>query len=632
MLKAVLKGSLAALLFSSMSYADVQSEITHSPWKDSFNVYSYLKSPTGECLTQWDGSSCGSNAYSVTQFSKRDGFNGFSFRLSWADVEIDIDQNGTNETVSKYSGNLGTYTAKHYPTAVEHNNNVYFVHSGPVVVEGLGKYGSTSGGGRSISSFKRSDGKTNALGIYVSKVNPASNKVTKPTLVHMLYKDDPHQNAVLNVDAQGYIYILIAGSAANSGSFIFRSKYPNNIDDFVDVSPATFDYSQTDPFKNNSSKPLYRGITYPKLFWVPDGYFRVIYTMHCKNRTYKTDPCNGKARNALITAELHPNGTNPIQMKNVKVLANYRGNYVVGNAKGNDIVLAFNIYLNEDVHGGSIDDRTNLYYMHSSDGGLSWQNAKNQNIQFPIQSEAGYEQIVARKYFREGEPVTRKIFMKDINFTGSGANKKPMILYVGVTHNDTSIDASLTAHHYLAKSFYDGYNWSQEKISNDVDHSYSSGTLVLSDPNKSAYDVYFPQTPDHTVHGDLKNLNTSYNNALAGGAIAVMATKGSDIYQGEGHASRLTEKLMHPRVDSPDTYFDELCEFNYIRSIHNASTYSKFVAIAAGGNPYQYSGHNPLVLVNRNKTVTSALPLNITSVDSNNMTNLTRYTSCKTLK
>ncbi|MBQ4811790.1 BNR-4 repeat-containing protein [Pseudoalteromonas luteoviolacea] len=561
-------GFSSALMGLSLSFGAAAAEV--SPWDDQFNVYKYLKKADGRCL--YPKQSCSSlDNVSVTQFKKVNHFNGDTFGLNQL-FAADVNGDGVNESVPKYSGNLSTYTTKHYPMAVKHSNGlVYFTYSGPVKLDGTSTYASTAGQGQTTTPTKFLDprGKSRALGIYVAKYDPRTDKVSKPVLVHAKYTDDPHDNAVVNIDDKGYVYVLIAGRGQSRGAFLYKSTTPGSIDAFSDITPDNYDYTSFD------SRFGRAGIAYPKLFWVDSdgGYFRLIYTVYCS-----TPDC-GK-RN-VFTAKLNVDGSKA-RLEEVVRVAGFKGHYSIANAKGNDIVMAFNVHLNN-----SVDHRTNLYYMHSNDGGKTWKNAHNQSVVLPMLTSASLDQVAVREYYHNGQTIGRRIYVKDINFSGTGNSKKPMILYVGVVGNNGYIP-STTADHYLAKAFYDGSNWSQARISNDVDNNYSSGALISDGSN--SYDVYFPGTPE------------AHNNALGGGAIAKTFTVSG--WNQQYAANYITPSRSASDYRTPADYLKRMCDFNYVRPIHGNTSKTGLIGISAAGNPYQYStasSASPIVMVKHNQ-------------------------------
>jgi hypothetical protein len=479
--------TLSACDSDSVSPIEASSSNIDS-WSDPQNVFAYLKTSSGECLYQGDDCS-NLQQFSVTQFKTVSGFNGMPFGLGQTS-NLDVNADGILDDVDKYSGNMATYSAKHSPNAVKKGVFTYFTYSGEVALDGFesgnSNIGTTAAVGcvRADASqpFKNAQGTGPALGIYVSRYNHVTGRVAKPVLVHMKCTNDPHENAVINVDANGYIYVLVSGRGQGRGNFIFRSSSPHSIDGFIDFTPAMDNY--VDHFNDlaeaaGRGRPFigdaYRGINYPKMYWVdePDGeslgYFRLIYTIYCQMNESETCRYNRQ----VYSARMHVDESKA-SIQGITPLAAYKGHYAVANGKDRDIVVAFNVHPNNE-----LDNRTNIYYMHSIDGGETWLNARNQEVTLPITRSTDLHSVAVREYY---DPQTlgaiqQRIYMKDVNFVGTGLNKRPSILYVG----SLSIDhlPSKTVDHYLAKARWTGNAWMQRRLTNAVDHNYSSGMLFL---------------------------------------------------------------------------------------------------------------------------------------------------------
>jgi hypothetical protein len=564
---------------------EISASTNIDPWSDPHNVYTYLKSPSGLCLYQ--GADCSTlENFSITQSKTVNGFNGLQFATGKV-PQMDIDGDGIMDDIAKYSGNLATYTAKHSPSAVRRGSFTYFVYSGEVPLDGGGpdepRIGSTSAVGckyEGTALFKDAEGRAPALGIFVSRFNHVTGRVAKPTLVHMKCTNDTHDNAVINLDADGYIYVLVSGRAAHRGNFIFRSADVGSIASFVDVTPPMDNY--LDQFSSIAAaaginRPFigegYRGINYPKMYWVDaqagtsPGYFRLIYTIYCGAGEPVT--CGGSRQ--LYTARMHVENEKA-SIQGIQPLAAYNGHYAVANGKGQDIVVAFNLHLNNN-----IDNRSNIYYMHSVDGGQTWLNAQNEEMILPLVLPLDLHSVAALELYdpRYTGPIEERIYLKDINFTGIGLDKLPTILYVG----SSSIDhfPSRNADHYLAKARWSGNSWSQTNLTDAVDHNYSSGMLVLVDDN---YRVFYPHTDE------------TKNNALAGGAVAYLDTGTTDDVTGT--PVLVSEDVVDPR-NGDIMYLTDLCEFNYIKPVLHGG--DDFVGILSGGNMYQYRQTSPLFIV-----------------------------------
>jgi hypothetical protein len=555
------------------------------PWSDPHNVYTYLKSPSGLCLYQ--GSDCSTlQNFSVTQFKTVNGFNGLQFATGKM-PQLDINDDGIMDDVAKYSGNLATYTAKHSPSAVRKGSFTYFTYSGQVPLDGDettgARIGSTSAVGckyEGTELFKDAGGRAPALGLFVSRYNHITGRVAKPVLVHMKCTNDTHDNAVINLDAHGYIYLLVSGRDVRRGNFIFRSTDVNSIDSFVDMTPPMDNY--LDQFNDVADaagigRPFvgdgYRGINYPKMYWVDEpsgearGYFRLIYTIYCGAGEPLT--CGGSRQ--LYTARMHVDN-DKASIQGIQPLAAYKGHYAVANARGRDIVVAFNVH-----PALKIDNRTNLYYMHSVDGGETWLNAHNEELTLPLVSATQLDAVAVREYYEPfyTGPVSQRIYVKDVNFFSEGLNKIPTILYVGSLSTDHF--PSKDADHYLAKARWSGTSWAQRRLTNAIDHNYSSGMLFPADDK---YRVFYPHADDPK------------NNALAGGAVAYLDTYTGD--DATGKPVLITEDVADPR-NGDSTYLTSLCEFNYIKPVLHGS--DDFVGILSGGNVYQYSDYAPLFII-----------------------------------
>lgn len=561
------------------------------PWSDPLNVFRYLKSSSGQCLYQ--GEACSNlGKYAVTQFKTVGGFNGVPFGVGKSS-KLDVNADGVLEDVVKYSGNLASYTSKHSPSAVKRGPFTYFTFSGEVALDGFeagnSKIGTTEAVGCKFEAtqlFKNAEGNAPALGIFVSRYNHVTGRVAEPVLVHMKCTNDPHDNAVINVDADGFVYVLVSGRAESRGNFIFRSSNVESIEEFIDFTPAMDNY--IDHFNDlaqsaGKGRPFigdaYRGINYPKMYWVDEpsdmsrGYFRLIYTIYCGMRESET--CQRSRQ--LYTARMHVDGSRA-SIQGITPLAAYKGHYAVANARGHDIVVGFNVHPDNE-----LDNRTNIYYMHSIDGGETWLNASNEELTLPITRPADLGRVAAREYYRPQYwgPVTHRVYMKDINFAGTGLNKKPTILYVGSLSRDHT--PSKIADHYLGKERWTGDSWINSRLTNAVDHNYSSGMLF---PNNDEYRVFYPHTDEPK------------NNALAGGAVAYLDTGATD--DATGLAMLITEDVEDP-LNGSSTYLSDLCEFNYLKSVLNGG--DDFVGIFSGGNVYQYRKSAPLFIVDLYGTV-----------------------------
>lgn len=122
----------------------------------------------------------------------------------------------------KYSGGLGTYTAKHRPVAIHapQVNKTFFVY----------------GGAKEGEQYL-----LNMIGYY----DHATGLVPQPVVVHDkqgVY--DPHDNSTLAIDGDGHIWVFVSGRGRGRPGFKYRSRKPYDIDAFEQISEEEFTYPQ----------------------------------------------------------------------------------------------------------------------------------------------------------------------------------------------------------------------------------------------------------------------------------------------------------------------------------------------------------------------------------------------------
>ena len=129
-----------------------------------------------------------------------------------------------SEYGDKYSGGLGTYTAKHHPLAIysEKAAKTFFVYGG-------------------TTAFDRRE-----LLAMISCYDHQTGLVPKPTVVHQKASvNDPHDNPSLAMDSDGYLWVFVSGRAQIRPGFIYRSQQPFSIDAFELIKKDEFAYPQT---------------------------------------------------------------------------------------------------------------------------------------------------------------------------------------------------------------------------------------------------------------------------------------------------------------------------------------------------------------------------------------------------
>lgn len=274
---------------------------------------------------------------------KIDGYKGIWFTLGQV-----------SEYGDKYSGGLGTYTAKHIPLAVyvQEVDKTFFV------------YGGTPGP------------KDRHLLCMIGCFDHKTGEVAKPTIVHDKREvNDPHDNPSLCVTPDGYLWVFISGRGRTRPGFKYRSIKPYNIDSFEQITEEE--------------------LTYPQPKYVQGKGFLHLFTKYTGIR--------------LLFFETSPDGKNwsdDIPLVAMKREGDkYGGHYQISGQSGEKIAFFFNWHPN-----GNVDLRTNIYYFQTTNFGETWTDAKGDEIPIPVTIIDS--PILVREFFSK----KTNVYIKDIAF------------------------------------------------------------------------------------------------------------------------------------------------------------------------------------------------------------------------
>lgn len=221
----------------------------------------------------------------------------------------------------KYSGGLGTYTAKHHPLAVyaPDADKTFFVYGG-----------TTKADERDLLAM---------IGYYDHKTG----LVPQPVVVHdKIDVDDPHDNPSLNMDEDGHLWVFVSGRGSVRPGYIYRSLKPYSIDGFEQITEDEF--------------------AYPQPWWIDGQGFVFLFTRYTDGRElyWRTSP-NGK------------DWAEPQKLVS-------GGHYQMSHAARGRIITAFNSHFPNT----RVDARTNLSFLSTSDRGQSWQTADGTTVATPV--------------------------------------------------------------------------------------------------------------------------------------------------------------------------------------------------------------------------------------------------------
>ena len=220
----------------------------------------------------------------------------------------------------KYSGGLGTYTAKHVPIAIY----------APEVKKTFFCYGGSKEGKRYLYNM-------------ISYYDHEKDRVPRPIIIHdKKGVNDPHDDSTLVIDEKGHIWVYVAGRARARPGFVYRSVEPYDVERFERISSDE--------------------ICYPQPFAVPNVGILELFTKYTGVRE-------------LYWNLRKPDGSRGEDRK----LAGMGGQYQTSFQRGRRIVTAFNRHPK-----GVPDRRTDIYYLETRDMGETWQTIDGTTIEPPL--------------------------------------------------------------------------------------------------------------------------------------------------------------------------------------------------------------------------------------------------------
>ncbi len=258
----------------------------------------------------------------------------------------------------KYSGALGTYTAKHIPLAIysEKADKTFFVFGG-----------TTNENERHLLCM---------IGEYDHKTG----MVLKPTVVcDKNGVDDPHDNPSIMIDDDDYIWVFVSGRGQRRPGFKYRSKKPLDINGFEQITEEE--------------------MTYPQPWNTDYGYFHFFTKYTGVRQLYFETSADGVhwTDDKLLAAI----PVNPDEKS---------GHYQVSNCfNGKKLGTFFNRHPQ-----GNVDKRTDLYYVETSDFGKTWTTVSGQELQLPILEINSAAKAI--DYASKG----KNLYVKDMGFDSDG--------------------------------------------------------------------------------------------------------------------------------------------------------------------------------------------------------------------
>jgi hypothetical protein len=340
----------------------------------------------------------------VAQAVLHDGYRGIWFTLG-----------AKFEFGDKYSGGLGTYTANHMPVAqyVPEVNKTFFV------------YGGTPSADRRL------------LGIFVSYYDHTTDTVPRPVALYIDPSvNDPHDNASLHIDKDGYVWVFKSGRGCRRPGIIFRTTRPYDLTEFENVAEQEFTYPQIWTGEGDQGMFMLFTKYFPGTKYGPA---RHLFWKHSEDgRTWSED----------------------------FALAEFGGHYQTsGRWQGPNGETKFATFFNYHPES-NVDRRTNVYYAQTMDGGRTWttedgivldlplRQPENAALVLPLQNEQIYMYSCDLNFDKQGHPILLFILSRAGEPGPKGDPREWVVLH------------------------WDGTQWVQHVVTRS-DHNYDTGSLYV---------------------------------------------------------------------------------------------------------------------------------------------------------
>lgn len=338
----------------------------------------------------------------AAQQLKDDGYRGIWY----------ANQPSGDEYKYKYSGGFATYPQQHAPIAVysPQAHKTFFV------------YGGTPKG-------------KNELLHMVSYYDHRTGTVPRPTILLDKATDDAHDNPVLSVDDDGYVWVFSNSHGVERPSYVHKSKRPFSIDDFERVLTTNFSYGQA--------------------WHLPPGEFLFLHTRYLK----------GNRRLFWMTSRDGRGWSEPRLLAHIS-----EGDYQISWRRGGTVGTAFDYHPKQDGVDERVDHglnaRTNLYYLETRDGGKTWRTAAGEVAKTPI-TDVRNPALV-----RDYQSEKLLVYLKDLQFDADG---RPVILYLTSKGHKSGPANNPRAWHTAR---WTGAKWEIRPFINS-DNNYDHGSLYV---------------------------------------------------------------------------------------------------------------------------------------------------------
>jgi hypothetical protein len=319
----------------------------------------------------------------------------------------------------KYSGGLGTYCDYHSPLAVycPEAKKTFFCF-----------------GGTSPDNYRK-------LRHMVSYYDHDTGTVPRPTFLLDKETGDAHDNPVISVDKDGYIWVFSSSHGRSRPSYFHRSVKPYDIEVFQRVHATR---------REDNREVILDNFSYPQ-FWHDKEHGFVAFFTRYKYPATRTS--------CFMTS---PDGRKWSEWQRLAAIE--EGHYQTSAITQGKIATAMNFH----PKSGGLNKRTNLYYLESTDYGKTWHAADGAPLELPL------TEVKNPALIRNYQSEKQLAYLKDLVFT---ADARPIIVYEtsGGHEPGPANDPRV-----LQLAEWTGKQWDIRPITK-TDHNYDSASLYLED-------------------------------------------------------------------------------------------------------------------------------------------------------
>lgn len=355
----------------------------------------------------------------VTLNKKDDGYRGIWYS----------NQPSNDEYVYKYSGGLGTYPANHYPFSVyvKAVNKTFFCYGG-------------------------TDIKGKTLLHMVSYFDHYTGKVPRPTIVLDKQTNDAHDNPVMNIDEDGFIWLFSTAHGTGSLSYVHKSLKPYDISAFRQIFVTKKIKDEVVPMDNFS---------YLQSWYLPGNGFLNFFTHYDRN-VIPGQPVKPRRTIGYMRSSDGINYGEWIDLATIE-----EGHYQTSGRYKDKLATTFNFHPVKRNENG-LNYRSNLYYMQSKDFGKTWSSVQGETLQLPL--VAIDNPALVKDYYSVG----LNVYINDLNFDKKG---NPIILYLTGKGYEPGPKNGLKTW-YTAR--FTGQKWEILPVTTS-DNNYDMGSLYVDE-------------------------------------------------------------------------------------------------------------------------------------------------------